>query len=565
VTVQEAGACSRAVRGEVVDEAAVDEAAVDEAAVDEVAVDVVVVGAGVAGMYMVYRLRGLGLSVQGFEAGSDVGGTWYWNRYPGARCDVQSVDYSYSFSDELQQEWTWTERYAQQAEILGYLNHVADRFELRPHFDFDTRVTEAHLDETSMRWLVRTDKGQQVRARFCIFATGSLSNATVPDIPGLADFTGDWYHTGQWPHEGVDLSGRRIGVIGTGSSGIQSVPVLAESAAHLFVFQRSANFSVPARNRPMTDAEQAEIKATYDERRRKSRASGGGSIHEPYPLPVVEVPQEQRQAIYEAGWELGGVIFAKTFPDQLTTLDANDTARAFVEEKIRAIVTDPAVADLLVPTDHPIGTKRICTDSNYFETFNRPNVSLIDLRSTPIEAITADGIRTTNATFELDTIVFATGFDAMTGSLLRIDIRGRGGQTVRDVWAGGPRTYLGLSIAGFPNLFVMTGPGSPSVLANMILAAEHHADWIAECIDYIDAHDLVAIEATEKAQDEWVAYGNELASQTLFPATNSWYVGANIPGKPRTFMPFIGGLGTYRKICADIADRGYEGFEILAG
>jgi len=530
---------------------------------DEV-VDAVVVGAGVAGMYMVHRLRGLGLSVQGFEAGSDVGGTWYWNRYPGARCDVLSVDYSYSFSGELQQEWDWSERYATQAEILAYLEHVADRYGLRRSFAFDTRVVAARLDEATLRWRVRTDTGRTLDARFFILATGSLSSASVPDIPGLDDFAGDWYHTGQWPHEGVDCAGRRIGVIGTGSSGIQSIPVLAEAAEHLFVFQRTPNYTVPARNRPLSDAERAEIKANYDDRRRRSRASGGGSVHEPYPKSALEVSEDERRAIYEEGWKAGGVLFAKTFPDQLTTLEANETARAFVAAKIRAVVKDQAVADLLVPNDHPIGTKRICTDSYYFETFNRDNVTLVDVRSAPIVAITPEGIRTTEADYALDTIVFATGFDAMTGSVLRIDIRGRGSVALADVWAGGPRTYLGLSISGFPNLFVMTGPGSPSVLANMILAAEHHADWITECIAYLKSIEALAIEATEKAQDDWVAYSNELAEQTLFPATNSWYVGANIPGKPRTFMPFIGGLGTYRTICAGIAERNYEGFRVVA-
>jgi cation diffusion facilitator CzcD-associated flavoprotein CzcO len=526
-------------------------------------VDVVVVGAGIAGLYMVYRLRSLGLSVRGFEAGSGVGGTWFWNRYPGCRCDVQSIDYSYSFSHDLEQEWDWSERFATQPEILAYLNHVADRFDLRRHFSFGTRVTAAVVDENALRWRVETDGGHSVSARYCVFATGSLSSASVPDIPGLSDFTGDWYHTGHWPHEGVDLRAQRIGVIGTGSSGIQVIPALADEVDHLFVFQRSPNFSIPAPNRPLTDEERAEVKATYGERRRLSRVSAAGSLHQSDPRSALVVPEEERQRAYEAAWERGGVLFSKTFNDQLSLLESNDTARAFVEEKIRSVVTDPGTADLLVPTDHPIGTKRICSDSGYYETFNRDNVTLVDIRADPITGIDPTGIATESRHYDLDVIVFATGFDAMTGALSRIDIRGRHGRLLRQAWAGGPETYLGLSVAGFPNLFIMTGPGSPSVLANMVLAAEQHADWIADCIGYLDAHGLGGIEATREAQSRWVATGNELASATLFPSASSWYLGANIVGKPRVFMPFIGGFGAYRTICDDVAEKTYDGFDLL--
>jgi cyclohexanone monooxygenase len=512
---------------------------------------------------MVYRLREMGLSVRGFEAGSGVGGTWFWNRYPGCRCDVQSIDYSYSFSHDLEQEWDWTERFATQPEILAYLNHVADRFDLRRHFSFDTRVTEAVFDEDGLRWCVATNDGRSVSARFCVFATGSLSSASVPDIPGLSRFEGNTYHTGHWPPEGVDLRGRRVGVIGTGSSGIQLIPALADEVENLFVFQRSPNFSVPAPNRPLTDTERAEVKATYAERRRRSRESAAGSLHQSDSRSALVVPEEERRELYEAAWERGGVLFSKTFADQLSRVESNDTARAFVEEKIRTVVTDPGVANLLVPTDHPIGTKRICSDSGYYEAFNRNDVTLVDIRSDPISEIGPTGIATGGQHYELDVIVFATGFDAMTGALSRIDIAGRNGRLLRQAWAEGPETYLGLSVAGFPNLFIMTGPGSPSVLANMVLAAEQHADWIAECIGYLDAHGLGGIEATSEAQRRWVAKGNELAAATLFPSASSWYLGANIEGKPRVFMPYIGGFGAYRTICDEIAGREYAGFDLL--
>jgi cyclohexanone monooxygenase len=526
-------------------------------------VDVVVVGAGVAGMYMIHKLRSVNLTTRCFEAGTDVGGTWYWNRYPGARCDVESIDYSYSFDPDLEQEWDWGERYATQPEILRYLMYVADRYDLRCSITFSTRVTSAEFDEQAGRWLVRTDSGEAWSARFCVFATGSLSAATVPDIPGLDEFTGRWYHTGLWPHEEVGFTGHRVGIIGTGSSGIQSTPVIARQAAHLHVFQRSPNFSIPANNRPHTPESRAAYKATYAERRRKSRESGGGSPREPYPKNTLEVPAEERRTIYEKQWEFGGVQFSKTFPDQLKDKAANDEAVAFFTKKVRAMIDDPAIADLLIPTNHPIGTKRICTDTDYYRTFNRDNVTLVDIRSAPIERITPTGIRTAAAEYQLDDLVFATGFDAMTGALAEIDIRGRGGLALRTAWSAGPKTYLGLTVAGFPNMFIITGPGSPSVLANMILAAEHHVEWIADAIIHLDKSGRTAIEARKQAQDRWVEYCNELADQTLFPSANSWYLGANIPGKPRVFMPFIGGLGVYRRICAEVAADGYRGFDLV--
>ncbi|MFC8868783.1 flavin-containing monooxygenase [Streptomyces sp. NPDC057148] len=526
--------------------------------------DVVVVGAGVTGLYTVHRLRELGFRVRGFERGADVGGVWYWNRYPGARCDVESVDYSYSFDDDLQQTWDWSEKYATQPEIMRYLGHVADRFDLRRHYTFATSVTSAELDEETLRWTVRTDRGHSVSAQYCVFAVGCLSSTHTPDIPGAGDFTGDTHHTGEWPHEGVDFTGLRVGVIGTGSSGIQSVPLIAAQAAHLTVFQRSANYSIPAGNKPLDDATRRRIKADYAERRRLSRSSGGGSPHTTHPSRTFEVSERERRAAYEKRWQLGGVLYSKTFPDQLTDPRANEAARAFWEEKVRALVDDPATADLLVPTDHPIGTKRIVTDSDYYETFNLDHVRLADLRENPIERIDPAGIVLADGTLvELDAIVFATGFDAMTGAADRIDVRGRGGRTLRSAWAAGPRTYLGVAVDGFPNLFNLTGPGSPSVLANVVLCAEQHGDWLGDCLHHLREHGHLGIEATEEAVDHWVAECRDRADATLFPSANSWYLGANIPDKPRVFMPFIGGLGTYGEIIADVADSGYKGFDLI--
>ncbi|WP_067855980.1 flavin-containing monooxygenase [Nocardia shimofusensis] len=524
--------------------------------------DAVVVGAGISGLYAVYKLRGRGMRVHGFESAEDVGGTWYHNRYPGARCDVESVDYSYSFDEELQQEWTWSERFATQEEILRYLEHVADRHDLRSAYDFLTRVSAASYDERTRLWTVSTDTGKTVTARFCILATGVLSATNTPDIPGRDTFGGEIYHTGEWPHEPIDFTGKRIGVIGTGSSAIQAIPVIAEQAEHLYVFQRTPNYSIPAGNRPLDPGYLAEVKANYAERRRLSRVSGGGTPNSPYPKGALEIDAAERTRIYDDWWQRGGYLFAKAFPDQTTNLAANDTAREYVEAKIREMVRDQELADQLIPNDHPIGTKRIVTDSGYFQTYNRDNVTLVNLRRTPIERITETGVRTSEASYDLDVLIFATGFDAMTGSMSRIDIRGRDGRELREEWAAGPRTYLGLAVAGFPNMFILTGAGSPSVLANMVLMAEQHVDWIAGCLDHLDEHGFTTVEATEEAVDEWVTECNEKAAATLFPSANSWYMGANIPGKPRVFMPYIGGFGNYNAICAEVAAAGYKGFEL---
>jgi len=526
--------------------------------------DAIVVGAGLAGLYALHTLRTKGLRAQVLEAGKDIGGTWFWNRYPGARCDVESLEYSYSFSEELQQEWRWPERFAAQPDILRYINHVADRLELRPFIRTGTRVVSAAFDKATHRWTVTTDKGEALQAPFCIMATGNLSLPRVPDFPGLESFNGRWYHSGLWPEDGVDFSGRRVGVIGTGSSGIQMIPVIAEQAEHLFVFQRTANFSVPAVNRPITPELDRNHKAKYRYWRDEARRTPFGIAGHPPPTKsALDEATEERERNYEQKWRKGGNIsFLYAYNDLLMNKDSNETASEFVRKKIRSVVRDPKVAELLSPNDHPIGTKRLCVDTGYFETFNRQNVTLVDVRSDPLVEITASGLRTGTREFELDDIAFATGFDAMTGALLDIDISVRGGPRLADKWAHGPRTYLGLMTAGIPNLFMITGPGSPGVKSNMIASIEQHVDWIAECLQYLRDRQIRHIEADEGAQNNWVAHVNDVADATLYPLANSWYVGANIPGKPRVFMPYVAGLDKYRKICDEVAANGYRGFSL---
>jgi cation diffusion facilitator CzcD-associated flavoprotein CzcO len=527
--------------------------------------DAVVVGAGFSGLYMIHRLRALGLSVRALERGSGVGGTWFWNRYPGARCDIESVDYSYSFSPELEQEWEWSERYASQPEILRYLEHVADRFDLRRDIEFNARVTAAHYDEDEGRWTIATATGDRYSARFCIMAAGNLSSVKRPAFAGLDSFEGDWYHTAEWPHEGVDFTGRRVGFIGTGSTGIQAIPQIAKQAERLYVFQRTPNFSMPAQNRPLDPELARQVKEAYADRRERCRHSKDGV---PLDAPVhaaMEVSPEERRRVYEAGWERGGIsAVSGGFTDFFTDREANDTAAEFVREKVLATVRDPVVAQALLPRHHPIGTKRTCVDIGYYETYNRDNVELVDVRSAPIEAISPRGVRTREAEYDVDAIVFAIGFDAMTGALFDIDIRGAGGLELREKWADGPRTYLGIATAGFPNLFIVTGPGSPSVLSNMVVSIEQHVEWISDCIAHATARGIERVEATADAEAAWVEHVNELADATLYPLASSWYLGANIPGKPRVFMPYVGGVGTYRQVCDDVAARGYEGFVLSA-
>jgi cyclohexanone monooxygenase len=529
------------------------------------AYDVVVVGAGFAGMYMLHRLRGLKLSVRVYEQGSGVGGTWYWNRYPGARCDVESMQYSYSFSDELQQQWNWSERYAPQPEILKYANHVADRFNLRTDIQFDTSVEKATFDEDANVWQVATSDGKTVSARFVVLAAGCLSNARMPDIRGLDGFKGRVYHTGHWPHEQVDFTGLNVGVIGTGSSGIQSVPVIAEQARHLTVFQRTANFSIPARNAGLTEQERQKFRQNYPDIRRFAREESKNGIYTDLPdRGALDDGDNARRTRYEQRWQRGGLTFMTVYNDLALDRAANDTAADFVRDKIAEIVKDPATAKLLQPNNHPIGSKRICVDSDYFAAFNRPNVTLVDIKSSPIEEILPHAVRAGARDYEVDALVLATGFDAMTGSVAKIDLRGRNGQTLNEKWAEGPKTYLGLMSAGFPNLFIITGPGSPSVLSNMIVSIEQHVDWIADCIAWMRDRGFQAMEANKDTEDKWVAHVNEVASTTLYPQANSWYMGANIPGKPRIFMPYIGGVGPYRQICNEVAAKGYEGFAMTA-
>ena len=525
--------------------------------------DVVIVGAGFAGLYMLQKLRGLGLSARVYEAGDGVGGTWYWNRYPGARVDIESQEYSYSFSPELEAEWRWTERYSPQPELLKYLNHVADRFDLRRDIQLETRVTAATFDEAQERWTIATDRGETVSARFCVMATGCLSVMKEADLPGIESFAGRTWHTGRWPHEGVDFTGQRVGVIGTGSSAIQSIPLIAAQAEHVHVFQRTPNFSVPAHNAPMSpDVDRAwrENRAEYRQRERVSNV--GFLSHDPSEALALEASPQERRRVYEERWARGGFSMGGAFADVAIDRAANDTAVEFMAEKIASIVKDPKVAEMLTPRTYPFGTKRLCIDTDYYATFNRDNVTLVDVRAAPIEAITATGVRTTEAEYAVDALVTAIGFDAMTGALGAIDIRGRGGRPLKNQWADGPRTYLGLMVAGFPNLFMVTGPGSPSVLSNMVVSIEQHVEWIAGCIGWLGERQIGAIEATTEAQDAWVAHVNEVADTTLYPQANSWYLGANVPGKPRVFMPYVGGVGVYREKCDEVAANGYEGFAL---
>ena len=526
-------------------------------------VDVVVVGAGFAGLYMLYRLRGLGLQVQVIEAGSDVGGTWFWNRYPGARCDVESMEYSYSFSEELQQEWDWTERYATQPEILRYINHVADRFDLRRDVQFNTRVRSAIFDEATGRWTVTTENGQIVNTQFCVMATGCLSAAKPPEIKGRDLFKGSTYHTGLWPHEPVDFTGKTVGVIGTGSSGVQTIPEVAKQAHQLFVFQRTPTFSLPAGNRPLKEAEVQEIKQNYIDLRKRAKVSPTGVASYPLPtLSALEATPQERDLAYEFRWQAGGTAYTRTYKDIMLLAAANETAADFARRKIQSRVKNPELAEKLTPRDIYIGTKRLCLDTQYFETFNKDNVSLVDIRSTPIQEITESGVKTSVAEYKLDALIYATGFDAITGAILNIDIRTSSGLTLAEKWRAGPLTYLGLMTAGFPNLFMVTGPGSPSVLSNVIVSIEQHVEWISDCIQHLTANSCAQIEATQAAENNWVAHVNQLASATLFLNANSWYMGANVPGKPRVFMPYVGGVGRYREECTAIANNGYTGFDI---
>jgi cyclohexanone monooxygenase len=524
--------------------------------------DVVIVGAGFSGLYMLHCVRELGYSVRVLETGSDVGGTWYWNRYPGARCDSESIYYSYSFSEELEQDWPLIERYPAQPTMLNYLQHVADRFDLRKNIVFNTRVVSGSYDEHENRWLVRTNTASELSARFLITAVGCLSATNKPELPGQDRFKGECHHTSEWPHDGVDYSGRRVAVIGTGSTGIQLIPEVAKTAGQLTVFQRTPQFTLPARNHGLEASYVDEVKANYRDLRKRCRESSVGTPYTPGNRSALEMRSDELHEAYEEAWSQGGARFLGTFNDIMVSIDANQTAADFVRAKIDEIVSDPEVAEMLKPTSYPIGTKRIPIDSGYYETFNRENVKLVDLSKTPLVEFTEEGLRTTEAEFPVDIVIFATGFDALTGPLLRLNLVGRDGVELRDKWSEGPRTYLGLATTGFPNLFTITGPGSPSVLSNMPVSIEQHVEWIRDCLRFLDRCGAETIEAVPEAEDAWTEHVSQVAAKTLYPRAASWYMGANIAGKARTFLPYIGGVANYRKICDDVASSEYRGFRV---
>src|SRR5579863_3003912 len=526
-------------------------------------VDVVVVGAGFSGIYAVHAFLEAGLTVRAFEAGDGIGGTWYWNRYPGARCDVESKDYSYSFSPELEQEWSWSERYPAQPEVLRYLSHVADKFELWPHIQLSTRVAAASWDAGAARWTVTTDDGSMVSARFFVSAVGCLSQYQVPDLPGLETFEGPWYHTSRWPREGVDFTGKRVGLIGTGSTGIQIAPEIAAVAAQLYVFQRTPSFAVPNRNRPWEESEELAFKSGYRAYRAEARESFLGVPVPGTGRPILDEPPEEVQATLAERWRAGGGMpILGAYTDVLVNRDANEVVAEFMRDRIRETVTDPAVADLLCPRTYPVGAKRLCQSDDYYAMFNAGNVTLVDIRSAPIESVYPGGVKTAADSYDLDAIVFATGFDALTGALFAMDIRGVDGVALRDEWAAGPKTYLGVAAPRFPNMFIVTGPGSPSVFSNMVLSIEQHVEWIRDFVSYLDSAGYTTAEATAAARDAWMEHVSEVAYATLFPLADSWYVGANIPGKPRVFTSYLGGCGPYRAKCDEVASAGYQGFAL---
>ncbi len=526
--------------------------------------DVVVVGAGFAGLYSVHRLTGIGCSVRALEAGKGLGGTWFWNRYPGARCDIESVQYSYSFSNEIQQEWHWSERYAPQPEILRYMNFVADRLDLRKHIQFSTRVASATYDEAAAIWTIVTGQGETLRCRFCVMATGCLSVPIDPDIKGLGTFRGGVHRTMEWPADGIDFTGLNVGLIGTGATGIQITPHLAAQAKHLTVFQRTPNFSIPGHNRPMDSVYEKEWKDNYPERRLAARDTRNNALMRQNKFAGEKLSDEELNRVFEERWQMGGLAFLYGVTDFNTNKRVNDAASEFVRRKIAGIVKDPDMARKLMPRNHPIGSKRLCVDTFYYETFNRDNVALIDLNEEPLETLTATGARTARREYELDVIVLATGFDAMTGSLKRIDVTGRNGAKLADKWDHSPKTLLGLAICGFPNLFTITGPGSPSVFSNMVTSIEQNVDWIADCVDFVRKNGLSSVEAKQSAEDRWFAHVNEVGARTLIDqSSNSWYVGANVPGKPRVVVPYAGGVPAYLKACQEMSAEGYKaGFEL---
>lgn len=523
--------------------------------------DAIIVGAGIAGMFQLYRLRELGLSVRVYEAGGGVGGTWYWNRYPGARFDSESYSYGYSFSEQLLQEWEWSEHFSAQPETLRYLEHVADKFDLRRDIQFNARVTSARYDEAANYWEIQTEDGTRARARLLITAIGVLSAPQIPNIDGLDSYQGKWLHTGLWPHEPVDMAGKRVGVIGTGATAVQLITVIAKEVSHLTVFQRTPNYCAPLHNKPIDAETQRRIKASYPEIFRKCRESYAGFLHDFDKRSALELSPEERLAVYEQLWAQPG--FSKwlgNFHDIMTNKEANDTMSEFVRNKIRERVKNPAVAEKLVPKDHPFGTKRVPMESGYYEVFNQDNVVLVDLHKTPIQRITPKGIKTSATEYEFDMIIFATGFDAVTGAFSRMDIRGTAGQALKDKWADGPRTYLGVQSVGFPNMFMLVGPHNGATFCNIPRCIEQNVEWVTGCIRYMREHNYQRIAATPKAEDEWTEHANETAAHTLLPMADSWFMGANTPGKKRNFLLYAGGFPNYRAKCDEVAAKGYEGF-----
>ena len=521
--------------------------------------DVVIVGAGFAGMYLLHRVRALGMSVRILEQGSDVGGTWFWNRYPGARCDVESMQYSYQFDDNLQQEWHWPERYSAQPDILKYAQHVADRYDLRSDIDFNMRVTAANYDENAASWTLTAEDGTKTKARFFVMATGCLSAPNWPKIGGIESFAGSTYHTALWPHEKVDFTGLRVAVIGTGSSAIQSIPHIAQEAAHLTVFQRTPNYAIPAHNRPNDPGLEREIKSQYDKMRARAKMTPGGLDVVYSQQSVHDVKPDDREGAFERNWQRGGLGFMSAFGDLMIDQSANNIAAEFVRNKIRERVKDPETAEKLCPRN-VIGAKRLCVDINYYETYNRANVELVDVGKKPIDEIVSNGVRAHGRIYDVDALIVATGFDAMTGALTRVNILGRDNVSLSDRWKDGPSTYLGLAMHDFPNLFTVTGPGSPSVFSNMLPTIEQHVDWIADCIGYVNAQGYSTVEAEMEAEQDWWAHCQELGEIGLKTATDSWYVGANVSGKARVFLPYYGGIPAYFKKCKDVIENGYEGF-----
>ena len=522
--------------------------------------DVVIVGAGFAGLYLIHILRKRGFSVRAFEAGSDVGGTWYWNRYPGCRVDTVSMEYSYQFSEDLQQDWEWSEKYATQPELLRYARHVAERFDLRKDIQFQTRVTAATFNERTARWTVETDRGERISAQYFVLATGILSAPNLPPFEGLDSFQGDFYHTGKWPHEPVDFSGRRVGIVGTGSSGCQAIPLIAEQAAQVTVFQRTPNYVIPAHNETLKPEVVQGIKRSYPEFRQRNKTFPFAFSFISDGKSALEVSPEERERIYEEAWARGGLMFMGIFNDILVNAEANATAQDFFRRKLKSIIKDQTAADALMP-DFALGCKRLVVGTDYYETYNRANVSLVNVKDTPIERITPKGMRVAGQDHELDAIVFATGFDAIAGPILNIDIRGRGGVAIRDKWARGPSCYLGVMPAGFPNLFTVTGPGSPSVLSNVVKSIEQHVDFVADCVTKMRDAGRNVIEPLEEAEQNWVLHVDDIASRSVFKSCNSWYLGSNIPGKPRVFTAYIG-WPQYAAELAAIVEDDYRGFVI---